>query len=422
VTKRYDYDAIIVGARCAGASTAMLLARKGHRVLLVDRAHFPSEIPHGHFIHRDGPPRLARWGLLNRIVASGCPPVTNLTFDLGDFPLSAQNVELDGIAWGFGPRRGPLDQILVDAATTAGAELRQGLAVDAVLIDDERVVGVSAVGSTRITARLTVGADGKHSRVARAVKAPVYESVPTLMCWYFTYFRALPTTGIEVYVVPRREAVFVHPTNDGVTAILVAWPIDEFASVRMDLEARFMAALDLVPALGQRVRSSQRVERIYGTGDMPNFLRKPFGQGWALVGDAGCHKDPLGALGMSDALRDAELLAEAAHEGLSGNEPLESALARYELQRNEATLPAYQENLHAAQLEPVSPDVLRLRQALRDSPSDAIQFFLARDGRIPHEAFFNPPNLERILGSPPPSPGDRSISGVSTRVLLPPTR
>ena len=256
---KHDYDAIIVGARCAGAATAMLLARKGHRVLLVDRARFPSEIPHGHFIHRDGPPRLARWGLLNRIVASGCPPVTSLTFDLGDFPLSVQNVELDGIAWGYGPRRGPFDQILIDAATTAGAELRQGVAVDSVLMDEKRVVGVSVVGSTRITSRLTIGADGKHSRVAQAVKAPTYESVPTLMCWYFTYFRALPTTSFEAYVVPRREVVFVHPTNDGLTAVLVGCPIDEFASVRMDLEARFVAALDLLPSLGQRVRSSQRV-------------------------------------------------------------------------------------------------------------------------------------------------------------------
>src|SRR5215472_8685943 len=131
--KKYDYDAVIVGARCAGAWTAMLLARKGHRVLLVDRARFPSEIPHGHFIHRHGPPRLARWGLLDRIVASGCPPVTSMLTYFGDFPLVAHNLEVDHVAWGYGPRRSALDKILVDAAVEAGADLLEGVAVNSLL-------------------------------------------------------------------------------------------------------------------------------------------------------------------------------------------------------------------------------------------------------------------------------------------------
>jgi flavin-dependent dehydrogenase len=399
--REHDYDAIIVGARCAGASTAMLLARVGHRVLLVDRAHFPSDIAHGHLIHRGGPPRLSRWGLLSTIVATGCPPVSSVTFDLGDFPLEAHNVELDGVAWGYGPRRAVLDKILVEAASAAGADVAEGMAVDALLFDDGRVVGVSTARSARITARLTIGADGKHSRIARAVEAPVYESVPTLMCWYFSYFREVACPGFEAYVVPRRNAMFAHPTNDGLTAVFVGWPIDEFASVRTDLEASFFAALNRVPGLFERVQAGRRDERIYGTGDMPNFLRKPFGPGWALVGDAGCHKDPFLALGIADALRDAELLADAAHEGLSDNAPLESALARYELQRNAATLPGYRENLQAAQLGPIAPELLRLRQGLRANPADTRQFFLARDGRIPREAFFDPQNLERIVGNQP---------------------
>src|SRR5438477_564447 len=84
---------------------------------------------------------------------------------------------------------------------------------------------------------------------------------------------------------------------------------------RTELEASFFAALSRVPSLSERVQAGRRDERIYGTGDMPNFLRKPFGPGWALVGDAGCHKDPFLTLGIADALRDAELLADAAHEG-----------------------------------------------------------------------------------------------------------
>ena len=398
---KYDYDAIVVGARCAGASTAMLLARKGHRVLLVDRARFPSEIPHGHFIHRDGPPRLARWGLLDRIVTTGCPALTAQTSYFGDFPLVARNLEADGVARGYGPRRALLDKILIDAAVDAGADVREGLAVDGLLTDGDRVLGIRCIGATSITARLTIGADGKHSHVARAVRAPEYETVPTLMCWYFSYYRDVPDPHTEMYVLPQRRAIFAFGTNDNLLAVFVGWPIDEFASVRTQLEASFMATLDRAPGLGERMRVGHRVDRFFGTGDMPNFLRKPCGPGWALVGDAGCHKDPFLAFGIADALRDAELLAEAADDGFSGKRLLEAALADYERARNEATLPDYVENLHMAQLGPFPPDVLRLRQALRDRPADATAYVMARDGRIPREAFFNPHNLARIMASPP---------------------
>src|SRR5205823_11871424 len=139
------------------------------------------------------------------------------------------------------------------------------------------------------------------------------------------------------------------------------FPIEEFPSIKADPEAHFLNALDSAPGLGERVRAGRRSERIFGTGDVPNFLRKPYGPGWALVGDAGCHKDPYLALGVCDALRDAELLAEAAHAGLSGALPLAIALADYEHRRNEACLPDYHENLHLAQFGPVPADMLRLR-------------------------------------------------------------
>jgi flavin-dependent dehydrogenase len=397
---KYDYDAIVVGARCAGASTAMLLARQGHRVLMVDRARFPSEIPQGHFIHHHGPPRLACWGLLQKVVDSGCPPVTSTTSYFGDFRLPARDLAVDGVAFGYGPRRAVVDQILVDAALAAGAELQEGVAIDSLLTDGDRVVGVRTAGSTAITARLIVGADGRHSRVAQAVTAPAYETVPTLVCWYFTYFRDVAEPGFEMHVLRQRRTIFAHPTNDGLMAVFVGWPIDEFPLVRRDVEASFMAALDLAPGLGERCRAGRRAERFYGSADLPNYLRTPFGAGWALVGDAGCHKDPFQARGMCDALRDAELLAKAAHVGLSGERPLEAALADYQIRRDEATLPDYRENLHWAQLGPVAPDMLRLREALRDKPADVTHFMLARYGRVPRDSFFNPRNLERILGSP----------------------
>jgi flavin-dependent dehydrogenase len=382
----YDYDAIIVGARCAGASLAMLLARQGHRVLLIDRARLPSDIPHGHFIHRHGPPRLARWGLLEAIVASGCPPTRTQTSYLGDFRLSAHNLELDGVAWGYGPRRAVLDRILVEAAVAAGAELMTGVAVEDLLTDGDRVVGVRTARSTPIRARLTIGADGKHSRVAQAVQAPVEEHVPTLTCWYFSYFRDVPEVDFEMHVLPQRRVIFAHRTNDDLLAVFIGWPIDEYPSVRADIEASFFDVLDRAPWLGERVRAGRRTERFSGTGDLPNVVRRPYGAGWALVGDAGCHKDPFGALGVCDALRDAELLAGAAHTGLAGEQPLAAALAGYGRQRNAATLPDFRENLHLASFAPVPPDVLRLRQALADQPAEATRFVLAKYGRQPASA------------------------------------
>ncbi len=388
----YDYDAIVVGARCAGASTAMLLAQAGHRVLLVDRAKFPSEIARGHFIHRDGPLRLRRWGLLDTIVASGCPPATTMSSNFGDFNLVAHDVAEDGVAWGYGPRRGVLDKILVDAAVKAGAELHEEFSVEDLIVVDGTVAGVRGCAAPKQTtvevhARLTIGADGLRSRVARVVRPAEYEAVPTLACWYFSYWSGVPDAIFEMHVLPQRRAVFTHRTNDDLIAIFVGWPIAEFSSVRANVESEFHAVIDLTGGLGERVRSARRVERFYGTGDVPNFIRTPFGPGWALVGDAGFHQDPFAALGVAHALRDAELLANAAHRGFVNEAPMHAALRQYELQRNAAGLAEYRDNIQAARFLPVSPELLRLRRALRCQPEATTRWIKARYGMIPPEAF-----------------------------------
>jgi hypothetical protein len=159
------------------------------------------------------------------------------------------------------------------------------------------------------------------------VQAPAYEFVPPLPCWYFTYLRDVPEPRFEMHVLPQRRVVFTHRTNDNLVAVFVGWPIDEFPDVRGDVEGSFMGVLDLAPGLGERLRAGSRVERFFGSADLPNYLRKPYGSGWALVRDAGCHKDPFGAMGVCDALRDSELVADAAHAALSAEQPLDSALA-----------------------------------------------------------------------------------------------
>jgi flavin-dependent dehydrogenase len=393
------YDIIVVGARCAGAPTAMLLARKGYKVLLADRARFPSEIAHGHFIHRHGPRRLRDWGLLDRVIATGCPPSTTITFDTGEFCVMGRDLVVDGVAAGYGPRRAALDMVLVEAAVEAGAELRESFAIEEYITEDSRVVGVRGRycrDGSRATehAAITVGADGRGSLLARAVRVAEYEFIPTLMCWYFSYWNARPK-GLELYVRGER-AIFAHPTNDNLLAVFVGFPIRQQRAVQSDLERQFMAAVDLVPELADRARSGERVERFYGAANLPNFLRTPLGPGWALVGDASCHKDPYLALGICDAFRDADLMADAVDQLLSGARRYEEVQLDYERRRNEATMPDYRMNLDLAQFKPIPPELRRVLETVQGNPETINQFLMAREGMIAPEAFFNPQNLRRI--------------------------
>ena len=397
------YDAIVVGARCGGAPTAMLLARKGYKVLLVDKSTFPSDIPHGHYIHRSGPRRLARWGLLDRIRATDCPAVESITIDAGDFPLVGTNLVVDGIATGYGPRRSVLDAVLLDAALEAGVEWRQGFHVDECLFDGDRVVGIrgrALSGGPAIAERatITIGADGKRSRIARAVQAPMYDTFPVLACWYFGYWGDVTLSGLEIYARPD-AVVFAFPTNGRLAAIFVGWPIQELQRVRRDIERAFSSAIDAVPSLSARVRSGRRASRYAGATDLDNFFRVPHGPGWALVGDAGCHKDPFLALGICDAFRDVDLLVDAIDAGLSGRSALGEALAEYERRRNDATRDDYWQNVNAARFLPMPEDQRRLRAALRGRERDTRQFFLAREEMIPRDSFFTADNLRRLLSA-----------------------
>lgn len=378
------YDVIVVGARCAGASTAMLLARRGHRVLLVDRNTFPSDIPHGHFLHRRGPARLERWGLLDRVAATGTPPITAITTDYGDFPLSDRDLMIEGAPLGYGPRRKLLDRILVEAAVEAGVELRTGFSVQDYIGDGARITGIRGrdlAGSALVTeqALVTVGADGRNSRLARTVTPMTYESTPPLTCWYYSYWSGVPSDAIEVYVRGSR-AIIAFPSDDGLLAVFVAWPASYLPVVRSDLSRHFMEAVHAVPELAGRVREGRQEDRFYGASDLPNFLRKPYGPGWALVGDAGCHKDPFLALGMCDAFRDAELLAEALDAGLTGTLGPTEALAGYHRERDIATLPAYRLNLHLARNMVLPAELMKLRAEVRGDPEATRRYFLVNQG------------------------------------------
>jgi flavin-dependent dehydrogenase len=271
--------------------------------------------------------------------------------------------------------------VLIDAAIEAGAEFRDGFGVHDLTFDGDRVTGIRGRGGLAERARVVIGADGRNSRVANRVGAPAYAAQPTLACWYFAYWSGVVWDGLEMYLRGRRM-IFAHPTNEDLVAVFVGWPIAELPAVRSDLEVQLMAVVDRVPDLSQRIRSGRREERIYGAAQLPNFLRKPYGPGWALVGDAGCHKDPARALGICDALRDAELLADALTASLSGERAEAAALGEYERRRNEATMDDYEANLRAARFSRPAPEILQARAAARDDPQAMAQFCLAWEGRI----------------------------------------
>ena len=392
------YDAIIVGARCAGAATAMLLARKGYKVLLVDKSAFPSDVPQGHFVHRHGPPRLARWGLLDRVLATNCPPIVSAVMDFGDYPLAANDLVLNDVPLGVGPRHSVLDQVLIGAAVEAGVELRSRLLVEDVVTEGDRVTGIRGRmldGGTPVIERasVTIGADGRHSRIAVAVRAESYNYVPTGACWYFSYWSDVAIGGLEFYARPDRY-VIAHTTNDGLVTIFVGFPIERLPEVRRDTDGAFARALEGVSDLAERVRAGRRVEPIYGATDLPHYYRKPYGPGWALVGDAGCHKDPTLALGICDALRDAELLANALDERFSGRRDMQDALAEYEARRNAASRDDYLQNVSLAQFKPVPPETIRIRAAVRGNPDLSRQYVLARQGLVPWESL-----MARLAGA-----------------------
>ena len=394
------FDAIVVGARCAGSPTAMLLARRGHRVLLLDRARFPSDIMSTHLIKPCGVARLAAWALLDRLVASKCPPITEMVSDAGDAPLSGCPPPRDGFGQQYAPRRVVLDHLLVEAAVESGAELREGFRVDELLRDGDRVVGIRGRGSAGAPveerAPLVIGADGIRSVVARAVDAPSYDATPALACWYYAYWSGIP---LEVFRIslPRGRAVLAFPTHHDLVCILVGWPRAEFDAVRADIEGHYLAALEANPELAAQARAGRRAERFVGTAEVPNFFRCPWGPGWALVGDAGYHRDPLTGWGIADAFRDAELLAEAVDEGARGARPLDEAMAAYEAQRNAAAKPYYDRTVQAAALTGPAEWLLRFRGALRSQPREADRFMGAIAGTVPLDEFWEPDNVARIL-------------------------
>jgi flavin-dependent dehydrogenase len=352
------YDVVVVGARCAGASTAMLLARQGFDVALVDRADLPSDTLSTHLLARGGLVQLARWGLLDEVLASGAPAVRSTSLVLPGKRIDRAIAPHAGIDFGLAPRRYLLDDILLGAAEEAGVTVRTGVSLTDTLTDgDGRVTGVvlrdRANHTTRMRSRLVVGADGMRSRLARHVGAKVLERRPSDSSVTYTYVAGLDAESIELHAGDRGVAG-VFPTNGGEANVWMCLPGPRARTENPDRERGYLALLhDVAPSLAARVEAAQITAPIRIALDLPNHVMEAGGPGWALVGDAGYHRDPITGHGITDAFRDAELLAHWAGQALRGELSEAAALAAFQSERDESLAPIFEVTWQLAQFPTV---------------------------------------------------------------------
>jgi flavin-dependent dehydrogenase len=329
------YDVVVVGARVAGAATALHLARAGHDVLIVDRVGPPADTISTHALMRSGVLSLQRANVLDRVADAGTPEIRQVDLIFGSERISFPVGDEWGVDAYYAPRRTVLDAALLDAALEAGVTFISGLSVTSVLrAEGGRVAGVSvrtSEGDASISAQQVVGADGTNSRIAREVEAPtLFSSKPTNSVVY-SYFHGIPTSGYDFRFLDHRNVGLI-PTNDGLSLLFVGGPLSEAPA---DSEEYLTTTLRRVaPDLAEAVASATRTERFYRANGIPNLLRDLVGDGWTLVGDAGFTEDPIAAHGITDALRDAELCAEAVSISLRDPSLEVEAKSRYREVRN----------------------------------------------------------------------------------------
>ncbi len=327
-------DVVVVGARVAGAATALHLARAGHEVLILDRVGPPTDTTSTHALMRSGVLQLQRAGVLDHL--AGTPAIRRIELIFDEELVSFPVVDEYGVDSYYAPRRTVLDPALLDAATSAGASFVSGVSVEGVVRNQHgTVVGVegrSEAGAFTIPTKMVVGADGVNSRIAREVEASVLFSAPPSNAVVYAYYRGLEASGYQ-FRFTRQRNVGLIPTDDGLTLVFAGGPPGRADN---DLDSTLGLA---APDLARSVHEAERVERFRRSNGIPSVLRDPVGDGWTLVGDAGFSEDPIAAHGITDALRDADLCAEAIDQGLRDPRQAMSALGSYRAVRDRFALP-----------------------------------------------------------------------------------
>lgn len=333
-----DYDVVVVGARVAGAMTALHLARAGHTVLVVDRVGPPADTLSTHSLMRTAVVQLQRAGLLKDLAAT-TPAIRRMTLGFGEQVFSFDVRPEFGVDALYAPRRTVLDPLILSAASHAGAEVVLGRGVTAIERDEHgRVSGVTmgrGPEAVAVTARYVVGADGRNSTIARLVGAADRDRAAPTAASVYSYYSGMPDHGFDFRFAPGVTAGTLR-TNDGLTLVWAGMGVESFRNPAEDFNRVLAAA---APDIAAMAADAERVERLHFTSGIHSFLRDGAGPGWVLVGDAGFTKDPLSAHGISCALRDAEFAADALRSGLKARPAEQEAGRRYEARRDRFAIP-----------------------------------------------------------------------------------
>ena len=361
------YDVVIVGARVAGAATAMLLARCGHRVLMIDRGDVRADTTSTHTILRLGMLQLHRWGLADRLVATDTPPIRKVTLGFGNELVPIDLSEDFGVDALYAPRRTVLDPILVSAALEEGVHVWSRTRMVDVIWHNDQVSGVVAKSGNathEIRSRVVIGADGVWSRTADRVRAKAYRWFPPTNATYYAYYENIDADGVYFQFTPDVTAGLI-PTNEDLTCVYVGWPSDRIDEFRDNAEQAFhKQATAGHEKIGEALSTGHRVSPFRGTRGLPGFLRQPWGPGWALVGDAGYTKDSISAHGISDALRDAELCARAVDHTLRQPETEADQMSRYRGMRDRLSLSLLEKSSRLGSYEWDLPEASELMRGI----------------------------------------------------------
>lgn len=394
-----EYDVVIVGGRIAGASLALRLGERGHRVLLIDRESFPSDTLSTHYMSPLAVPLLARIGVLADVEAAGFRRLTRSRAYVEDCLLEGPHAP--GGGYGLAPRRDVLDALIVDHAVRRGrVEFHDRTVAEELLREGERVVGVILrSGGERVEARakVVVGADGKYSQVAEWVGAAKYHAVPALRPGYFGHFRGvtpLPEPALEIFY-QRNVIGFIFPMRPDEDCLVLEVQPEHWETFRADPRATFLELFRTLPGMAVRLANAEIEGKLLGVRGVENYFRKPYGPGWVLTGDAAYCKDPSTGFGLNDALLQALWLGEALHDALAGAD-WEETLAAYQRKRDEALLPWYKFTLDYTRAPDAPPESVAWLRALCSNPGFVRSFAPGLPTALADPAVFPAPAFSRL--------------------------
>jgi len=369
MNNEFDYDIIIIGARVAGSTLAAILGQKDYRVLLLDRATFPSDTISTHFFRAPALRAFDKIGV--GVEVQSVAPQLRVNYNVVDGIEFTEPVDRpDDYPFYMCVRRILLDDILIrNLENIPSVEPKQGTKVNGLIRDNNSVTGVKwEMGNERgeLTAKAIVGADGINSFIAKEVNAEVEYQEPVNRAMYYGYYK-----GVESKEGPAAEfhykgnnLVYCFPCDSKLTLIAVSIPIAQFASFKSNIEDEFNNLVNLMEALKGRFSKAKREGPIRGSGNIPGYLRIPYGKGWALVGDAAMVMDPWSGQGIDQATTHSLLLADALDDYLSGKNSWNSAMTGYHKARNEFSLKTFNRTCkYSVDFRPMTHEAL-LRRGL----------------------------------------------------------